>query len=285
MATTYILHNPQAGRQGNTPLDAAAFAPGQSAKLLPITQITNYAVFLKGLAPEDTILIAGGDGTLNRFVNDTEGLCIPQQILYYPCGTGNDFTHDLGKTQADAPFPVNPYLQDLPLVTVKGKTYRFLNGVGFGIDGYCCQVGDQQRKTPGKKVNYTAIAVKGLLFHFKPRRATITADGVTHHFQKVWIAPTMFGRFYGGGMIAAPGQDRNAGGKLSAVVMHRSGKLKTLLIVPSIFKGQHIRHEKYVQVLEGKQITVEFDRPTPLQIDGETILDVTSYTATLAPAK
>jgi hypothetical protein len=29
----------------------------------------------------------------------------------------------------------------------------------------------------------------------------------------------------------------------------------------------------------GHEITVEFDQPTPLQIDGETILDVTSYTA------
>ena len=35
-----------------------------------------------------------------------------------------------------------------------------------------------------------------------------------------------------------------------------------------------------VTVLEGKTITVEFDSPRALQIDGETILGVTSYTAT-----
>ena len=29
----------------------------------------------------------------------------------------------------------------------------------------------------------------------------------------------------------------------------------------------------------GKEITVEFDKPCALQIDGETVLDVTSYTA------
>ena len=32
---------------------------------------------------------------------------------------------------------------------------------------------------------------------------------------------------------------------------------------------------------EGKDITVTFDRPTPLQIDGETVLGVTSYTVTV----
>ena len=36
---------------------------------------------------------------------------------------------------------------------------------------------------------------------------------------------------------------------------------------------------KKVEEFTGNEITVEFDQPTPLQIDGETILDVTSYTA------
>jgi hypothetical protein len=31
-------------------------------------------------------------------------------------------------------------------------------------------------------------------------------------------------------------------------------------------------------VLQGKSITVTFDRPTSLQIDGETVLGVNSYT-------
>ena len=34
------------------------------------------------------------------------------------------------------------YAQKLPTVTVNGKAYRFLNGIGYGIDGYCCQVGE-----------------------------------------------------------------------------------------------------------------------------------------------
>ena len=285
MAKTYILHNPHAGPGGQTELSAEAIAPGTDVQMLSITKITNYAAFFEGLEADDRIILTGGDGTLNRFINDTDGLRIRQTILYYPSGSGNDFAHDLGKAKGDGPFPIDQYLQDLPQVTVKGKTYRFLNGVGFGIDGYCCEVGDELRKIPGKKVNYTGIAIKGLLFHFKPRKATVTVDGVTHTYKKVWIAPTMHGRFYGGGMMPTPNQDRTAGGKLSVMLFHGSGKLKTLMIFPSLFKGEHIRHTKYVQVLEGREITVEFDRPTALQIDGETILGVTSYTACMAPAK
>lgn len=35
--------------------------------------------------------------------------------------------------------------------------------------------------------------------------------------------------------------------------------------------------KKYVDIFNAKEVEVEFDRPTPLQIDGETILGVTSY--------
>lgn len=51
------------------------------------------------------------------------------------------------------------------------------------------------------------------------------------------------------------------------------------MIFPSIFKGKHIAHKKYVDELKGEKIKVQFDRPCALQIDGETILNVTEYEA------
>ena len=59
--------------------------------------------------------------------------------------------------------------------------------------------------------------------------------------------------------------------------MHGSGKLKTLMVFPSIFKGEHIKHTEMVAVHTGKEISVTFDRPTALQIDGETVLNVSTY--------
>lgn len=66
-------------------------------------------------------------------------------------------------------------------------------------------------------------------------------------------------------------------GTVSTMVFHGSGKLKTLMIFPSIFSCTHVRHTKQVEILTGHRIHVEFDRPTPLQIDSETIPDVTAY--------
>lgn len=81
-------------------------------------------------------------------------------------------------------------------------------------------------------------------------------------------------------MMPTPNQDRKSKEKtLSVMVLHGSGKLKTLCVFPSIFKGEHVKHTEMIEILTGHEIKVEYDRPTPLQIDGETILGVTSYTA------
>lgn len=278
--TDHIIYNPLSGNgsaQENAEM-LCALSKNETA-LHDITEINEYSEFFASVNESDRIIICGGDGTLNRYVNATEGINHGHTVLYCPSGCGNDLARDLGCTVNDAPFDITDHIKNLPKVTVNGKTYRFINNVGYGIDGYCCEVGDALKRDE-KSVNYTSIAIKGLIFHFKPCGATVTVDGKRYRYEMVWLAPTMKGRFYGGGMMPTPFQDRaSATHELSLMVMHGAGKLKTLRIFPSIFKGMHIRHPKHVVIHKGHSITVTFDRPCALQIDGETILNVFTYTA------
>lgn len=289
MESYVVLYNPLSDNgKGEAEAKALRARLGDDGlRFYDMTRVESYRAFFTALDPGTKVVVCGGDGTLNRFVNDTEGISYPNELLYFATGSGNDFLHDLGKEKGCDPFPVGKYLKDLPFVSVAGKSYRVLNGVGYGIDGYCCEVGDRQRGASDKPVNYASIAVKGLLFHFKPVNAVVTVDGKKHTFKKVWIAPTMNGRFYGGGMNAAPGQDRlNPERTVTNVVMYGKGRLRTLMVFPSIFKGEHVNHKECVSVLSGREITVAFDRPTALQIDGETVLGVSEYTMKAAvPAK
>lgn len=238
-------------------------------------EIDDFETFLK--ENKEDIIICGGDGTLNYFINHTNNIKYSNNILYYSTGTGNDFYHEVGDNN-QFPININKYIKNLPTVTVKGNKYLFLNGVGYGIDGYCCEEGDRLKKKSKKAVNYTSIAIKGLLYKFKPRNAKVTVDGKNYEFKKVWLAPTMNGKFYGGGMMIAPNQDRlNEKHTVSLVVMHGKGKLATLIAFPSIFTGKHIEKTEMISVFEGHNITVSFDKPTSLQIDGETILGVSEY--------
>ncbi len=147
---------------------------------LDVTTVASVAETCKGFAADDTIVVAGGDGTLTHFVNDVYELKLPQKIFLYFCGTGNDFMFDVKDkvTIENKLIPINDFIVSLPKVYVNGMTKYFINGIGFGIEGYCCEEGDKIRATSDKPVNYTAIAIKGLLYKFKPRNATVTVSAV-----------------------------------------------------------------------------------------------------------
>ena len=90
----------------------------------------------------------------------------------------------------------------------------------------------------------------------------------------------MKGRYYGGGMMIAPGQDRNSD-KITVVVYACKSKIKSLLAFPSIFKGERVKYTKMVHIYTGNKVYVKFDKPAAAQIDGETVYDVLEYTAEL----
>lgn len=272
----HILYNPLAADgRGETPAKALLAEQKSEAKLQSVIDL-DMKIFLSKLTSQDKVILCGGDGTVNRFANDTYGMDYPCDIYLYKSGTGNDFLRDVEGDVKDNMLLLNKYIENLPTVTVKGETKRFINGIGYGIDGMVCEVADRL-KAEGKKVDYSKLSIKLLLHGYRCPDAVVTVDGKRYEFKKVWLASGMNGRYYGGGMKITPDQDRFSD-KLSTCIVHSSGKLKTLMIFPSIFKGEHIKNTKITKVLTGKEITVEFSVPTALQIDGETVLGVSSYT-------
>lgn len=246
-----------------------------------LLDIPDKRAFLKTLPPDVIPVLTGGDGTISRFINALDGQVPDRDILYFPAGTGNDFLKDLGKPVDTPPFLLNPYLKDLPRIRFAGQSRVFLNGVGYGIDGYVCAEGTRKREKTGKPINYTTIAVKGLVYAYKRTNATVTVDGKTMIFQNVWMTPTMKGRYFGGGMMCAPTQDRmNPERTVSLMVMRTPSKVRSLLLFPSIFRGSHVRNREIVSMFPGHNIHVKFDRPTALQIDGEVYEGIEEYTVT-----
>lgn len=253
---------------------------GEELNLTDTVTLDDKQSYVDRILPEDKLVIVGGDGTLNRFVNSVRAEEYSFPIYCYAGGTGNDFLNDIVGVNSDSMVMINDYIRELPTVDVNGKTYKFLNGIGYGIDGYCCEEGDKVRAKSGKAPNYTTIAIKGLLYKFKTVNAKVTIDGVTEEYKNVWMVPTMNGRYFGGGMMVTPEQDRlNEEHELSIVVVPCKSRIRLLTVFPKIFEGKHVKYTKIFKTFRGKDVSVEFDKPTALQIDGETVIGVTKYSA------
>ena len=286
MKTAHILYNPLAGNgKCNEDVKVLEGFIEDSVVHHDVTACGDDLTFLTRLPEDDYIILCGGDGTLNRFANSVEGLDIQNEILYFPGGSGNDFANDMNIKRGDKPFAIKEYIKDLPTVFVNGKSYKFINGIGYGIDGYCCEEADKLRAKSKKRINYTSIALKGLAYDYKPTSAKVTIDGQTREYKKVWMAPTMNGRYFGGGMMATPHQNRkNANGTVSLMVLHDCTNIRLLMAFPGVYEGKHVKLTKIIDFFDGHDITVEFSRPSALQIDGETVLGVSSYSVKTATA-
>lgn len=280
----YVLYNPfssnGAGRKESEKI--FEYLKEESIEFMDMSAIPDhdYSLLFDKMDNTDKLVICGGDGTLNRFVNDCDDKFPDVDIYVFPTGTGNDFLRDIGISTPCAPVLITQYLKDLPWVEINDKKYYFINNVAFGIDGWVCEIADQQKaKAPGAKANYTSIAISGLLGKYHPCNATVTVDGVTHKYQRVWMAPSMNGRFMGGGMMVAPMQDRSDPDRtLTLMMFQNGGRLNIAISFPGVFTGKHIKN-KMAAFCKGHDITVEFDSPRAVQLDGETILGVTKYHA------
>lgn len=247
-----------------------------------MTKIDSLNNFIESLPEDTSVVLTGGDGSLNSFVNnidtDTE-----KNIYFYASGSGNDFARDIGFKKRSKPIVINQYIKNLPTANIKNKTYKFLNCVGSGMDGYCCGEVERLRALSKRRGNYLYAAIKALLFAYKPSTAYVTVDGKAYTFENTWLVPTMNGRFFGGGFMAAPDQDRqNADGTLSLVAMHSKNFFKIVTAFLLIMKGKHTIMKSMIKVIKGHEISVRLSRSATLQIDGETIPDVTEYTISSA---
>ncbi len=278
----HILYNPKSncGKDFDSILKSVKdYYKEEETSAIDVTETDDIKALFTGFDDSDDVVIVGGDGTINVLCNKLRGFEIKNRVFLYKAGTGNDFLRDiLGENSEKQSVQINEYIENLPVVTVKGKDYLFINNVGYGIDGKVCTAAEDLRAKGKKEINYTTLAIKLLLTSYKSNGAKVIVDGKEKSFKKVWLSPVMNGLFYGGGMMPTPKQDRK-GADISCCVVHSTNAIQTLILFPSLFKGEHIKKEKKVEVMSGKEIKVVFDKPQDVQIDGEIIRDVYEISA------
>ena len=278
-----ILYNPHScGEKGlKIAKEIEKLMGDHNYSYIDLTSIDSLNDFISNLSPETDIILTGGDGSLNSFVNQTENL--KRNIYFYVSGSGNDFARDINFKKRTTPIRINDYIQNLPTAEIDGKVYKFVNCIGSGMDGYCCGEVERLRKISQRRGNYLFAAIKALLYAYKPCTAFVNADGVEYTFKNAWLVPIMNGRYFGGGFMAAPDQNRmNQNKTISLVAMYSRNFFKIVTALLLIMKGKHTKLKSMIKVIEGHHFTVKLARAATLQIDGETIPNISEYSVSSA---
>jgi diacylglycerol kinase (ATP) len=233
----------------------------------------------------ERIVAVGGDGTLNEVVNgfftpEGDPLNSAATLALLPSGTGGDFRRTVGLPTVPAALARILGANHTKRIDAGRITYddpatparQFINIADCGVGGeVVARVNRSGYKGGGVRGTAVFLGISiAVLTSFGGRPVRLTIDGVASELeiQNVVIAN---GQCFGGGMRIAPGA-RLDDGEFSIVVLPAMGRLRTLVAMPSVYRGAHIRQQGVI-VSSGVTVRVEplDDRPLLFDIEGEQI--------------
>jgi diacylglycerol kinase family enzyme len=123
------------------------------------------------------------------------------------------------------------------------------------------------KKLPFIKGSFSYIlGILITLFAFKSHKLNIKIDNYEVNTNTTLIAVAN-GKYYGGGMMIAPGAIINDG-ILDICLITKVNKIKLLALFPRLIKGTH-QGIKEISFLKGKTVHISSEDDIALNIDGE----------------
>ncbi|WP_435972563.1 diacylglycerol/lipid kinase family protein [Streptomyces sp. Qhu_M48] len=214
------------------------------------------------------VLAVGGDGMAGSVGGALSGTDTVLGLV--PAGRGNDFARALA-LPTDAPRLAGILLDGAPravdTIEVESAAHGricVLGSVYAGVDAVANRHANASRVLRGA-ASYYAGGLRAVLA-WKPAAYRITVDGVAHERTGYTVIAANSG-FYGFGRNVAPGA-RVDDGILDVVVIRQAPKRLFFAMMNELKTGAHV-HRPQVEILRGKEIRIEADRPLPYGADGE----------------
>lgn len=238
---------------------------------------------------ERFMVAVGGDGTVHEVVNgmieDDRPVAEGAVLGVVAAGSGCDFVRTFGLPQdvpkavrhldGDRLYPIDvarvDYVQDGRTVT------RYVPNIAeVGLGGAVVARAERLPRWLGRSRYFWAFWLS--VRKYKACDVTLRADRreFRGRANNVVVAN---GQFYGGGMKISPRSYPGDG--ILDVQISVGPKSQAFTMIPKIYRGEHVPHPD-IKELRGKTITVESERPLPMEADGE-VLGTTPATFTVLP--
>lgn len=259
------------------------------------TKYQNHATaFVRDLTSDNklrTLVVLGGDGTLNEVIN---GIVSPDNVTlgYIPTGSGNDFARSFG-------IPKDPLLalkatlnpkqiinMDIGIIRFEKKERRFSVSAGIGFDASICHeaVVSKWKRLLNRlhlgKFTYALIAVHQLIVS-TTFQMNISLDGTEpFYLSDCWFAAVMNHPCEGGGFYFCP-EAKPDDGYLDLLVVSGLKAPALLLSLPPALFGRHTRLPG-MHLYRCKNVSIETNCALPVHTDGEPVFLQRRFSASTA---
>lgn len=202
----------------------------------------------------DIILAVGGDGMINRVLNN---IVNTKNVLgFIPSGTGNDFYRSVNKQFDNG-------INDCDLIRINNK--YFINTACFGIDADIANGSTIIGSKIFKKYKYIINLIKNF-YKYNSREFCVEVNGKKIK-DKFVIIVLSNGMYYGSGFNIGPKSLLN-NGYVDVYFVKEVNKIKMLQLILSMRNGKHEKYkevEKYIV----KDLIIKSKQNVKSNIDGE----------------
>ena len=217
---------------------------------------------------EYRIYACGGDGTLNEVASAAAGY--PNvAVTVFSGGSGNDFIKIFDDPRAF--FDIHRLLDADEAVfdMIRCNDHLALNTCCVGLDARIGNDVAKFKRMPmlGGFRAYAASTLvnilRGISEHY-----VIDVEGHCIDGRETFVC-ICNGRYYGGGFNPVPEADPSDG-KLDVLVVRHLSRLEIPAVIGKYKEGRYKELGRYVRYFRTDRVKVTCDRPTPINLDGET---------------
>ncbi|MDA0989657.1 MAG: diacylglycerol kinase family lipid kinase [Verrucomicrobia bacterium] len=227
----------------------------------------------------DTILVVGGDGTVNTIGRTLIGTDVTLGII--PVGSGNGFARHF-----EIPLTPEKAVSALAKGSVRRIDVGYVNEHPFLVTAsmaWEAALTETFAKSPVRGILPYVFAGVQELIDYTPQDFTIVVDdGAPIVFKRPMICTVANLSEYGGGAKIAP-QAQPDDGYLELVVALREDAPKLIANLRRLFDGT-LSHVPEIRMQRFKKLEVRRESAAPIQVDGEPTESGESVTVAVRPA-
>lgn len=237
------------------------------------------------------LVAVGGDGTVHEVVNGMmgeEGPLVPDAVLgVVAAGSGCDFIRTFGlpgdATRAcyhltgDNVYPLD--VGRIRYTTVSGGSdvRYFVNVAEAGLGAAVAARAERMSPRFGQSKYF--FAFWRTLPGFRLANVRVVADRRTYE-GPAYLVVIGNAQYYGGAIRISPRSYPGDG--VLDVLVFKGPKTDSFTLLPKSYRGEHLPHDHIEELRVRQTLTIEADRPLPIEADGE-VLGTTPATIEVVP--